>query len=160
MIPGNDKSENLSVALVGLTEALNDYEPDRGEIVPFVSRVVQNCLIKEKNRRLAKHADTDTDYVEKEASPDESQKADREAIRRAWPFLTHAEKRGVMTVIGQSQFVKVGENEGVTKQAVEKAWRSARSVIHSIQDGKPVMRKSQQYSRFDLYLDELLESVG
>ena len=160
VIPGNDRTENESVGLVALSEALNEYEPDRGAVLPYVSRVVRNALIKEKEKRIKGRSEADSECVEREASPETPEKVDPSNLRRAWSYLTHAEKRGVMAVLGQSQFVEVGEKEGVTKQAVEKAWRSARTMINVVADGMPVKRALQPYSRFDIYLEELLESVG
>jgi len=157
-IPGNDEGDNTAIALAAATLALRSYDPARGPATPYVSQVIRNALLKAKDKdlRRASHEAPDSESVERTAGGEKQTPIDVAQIRRLWPFLTHAEKRGAMAVMTESQYAEAGAVEGITKQAIEKAWRNVKRML----DEGPGDRPPAAASPLDWHLEPVLARLA
>lgn len=145
--PGAEFDELLQEARISALEALRSYDEsysllrggEQATVRHYVRRVVSNRLAKIKSAAITRHdcLDSDSDVEETVTREKPVQGLDVSLIRMVFPYLTSAERRGVIAMLEESGPSVVAGNTAVTKQAVSRGWRSALRLISQVNECGP-----------------------
>ncbi|MEN6537366.1 MAG: hypothetical protein ABFD60_04275 [Bryobacteraceae bacterium] len=146
-VPGSEFDELLQEARIAALDALRTYDEgyasrnggQQASLKHYVRRIVSNRLGKIKAAEKARRegADDESDVDESAAPAKSSESLDTNLIRTVFPYLTAAERRGLIAMLEESGATVVASNTAVTKQAISRGWRSAHRLIVEVQARGP-----------------------
>lgn len=133
-IPGMEQGDILQEARIAALAAIRQFDPERGSSVEaFVRVCVPRHLGHVKDSATRRHAEPLAEELIEVAAaqPPATDEPDMDAniIREVWHWLTEAERRGVVVVLMQTEHATAAHLDGITKQAINKGWKSAQKLI-------------------------------
>lgn len=159
-VPGLDTDDLMSEAWLASFTAIRTFDPLKGAAWPWVKKHVRQALQKAKDQSVRR---TSGEIVSEEIAEMHGEWDDHrlspDAVKAVWPYLTHAEKRGLTAVIGGSRLDDVALAEQVTKQALHKGATAAVRCCRQWEMGA-FTRSRRQTSPMDWRLPEILQSIG
>lgn len=169
-IPGLEHSDIVQEATIAALVAIREFDPNRGSSVEaFVRTCVTRHLGHVKDSARRRQAEPIAEELIEAAVAVQPPAAEPEAmdpdiIRQVWPYLKEAERRGVIVVLMETEHATAAHLGGVSKQAINKGWKSAQALIRVAHEDTPELalagRKMVGPLEGDWQLDYALERLG
>lgn len=133
-IPGLELGDVFQEAQIAAIRAIREFDPAKGEsVAAFVRMVVPRHLghVKDSAKRRQAEPLADEILEQTATTPPEADgdPLDADVLRSVWPYLTEAERRGVVVVLMETDHATAAHLADISKQAINKGWRTAQAVI-------------------------------
>jgi hypothetical protein len=143
-IPGLELGDVFQEAQIAAVRAIREFDPARGEsVAAFVRKVVPRHLGHVKDSAMRRRAEPLADEIIEQAVAAPAQMTgdddplDPDVLRSVWHYLTEAERRGVVVVLMETDHATAAHLADISKQAINKGWRSAQAVIRLAHEQSP-----------------------
>jgi len=141
-IPGLERGDIFQEAQIAAVRAIREFDPAKGEsVAAFVRMVVPRHLGHVKDSALRRRAEPMADEVIEQAVVAATSSCedplDPGVLRSVWPYLTEAERRGVVVVLMETDHATAAHLADISKQAINKGWKTAQAVIRLAHEQSP-----------------------
>ena len=141
-IPGLELGDVFQEAQIAAVRAIREFDPAKGEsVAAFVRMVVPRHLGHVKDSAKRRQAEPLADEILEQTAttlPEgDGDPLDADVLRSVWPYLTEAERRGVVVVLMETDHATAAHLADISKQAINKGWKTAQAVIRLAHEQSP-----------------------